>query len=96
MGLAGMGDLVLTCTDNLSRNRRFGLALAQGSDPRTALADIGQVVEGYLGARAVRDVAHAHNVDMPIIEQIYRILYEGLNPLDAVRELMLRPVSDES
>ncbi|MGD8324074.1 MAG: NAD(P)H-dependent glycerol-3-phosphate dehydrogenase [Gammaproteobacteria bacterium] len=96
MGLAGMGDLVLTCTDNLSRNRRFGLALAQGSDPKTALGDIGQVVEGYLGARAVRDVAHAHNVDMPIIEQIYRILYEGLNPLDAVRELMLRPVSDES
>jgi glycerol-3-phosphate dehydrogenase (NAD(P)+) len=96
MGLAGIGDLVLTCTDDLSRNRRFGLAIAQGKDAHTALAEIGQVVEGYVGARAVRDVAHARGVDMPIIEQIHRILYGGLNPRDAVRELMLRPVSEEA
>lgn len=95
MGLAGIGDLVLTCTDDLSRNRRFGLALARGADADTALREIGQVVEGYFAARAVRDVAHAHAVDMPIIEQIYRVLYEGLSPHVAARELMQRPVIEE-
>ncbi|HMB72740.1 MAG TPA: NAD(P)H-dependent glycerol-3-phosphate dehydrogenase, partial [Gammaproteobacteria bacterium] len=95
MGLAGIGDLVLTCTDDLSRNRRFGLALAQGSDAHSAMREIGQVVEGYFAARAARDVALAHAVDMPIIEQIYRVLYEDLSPHEAVRELMRRPVSDE-
>lgn len=95
MGLAGIGDLVLTCTDDLSRNRRFGLALARGTPPETALREIGQVVEGYFAARAVRDVARAHAADMPIIEQIYRVLYENLSPHEAVRELMQRPVSDE-
>ena len=87
---------MLTCTDNLSRNRRFGLAVAEGIDIQSALAQIGQVVEGYVGARAVRDVANARGVNMPIIEQIYRILYGGLNPRDAVKALMLRPVSEES
>ncbi len=95
MGLAGIGDLVLTCTDNLSRNRRFGLALARGTDADSAMKEIAQVVEGYFAARAVRDVAAEHAVDMPIIEQIYRVLYEGLQPRDAVRELMQRPVIDE-
>jgi glycerol-3-phosphate dehydrogenase (NAD(P)+) len=95
MGLAGVGDLVLTCTDNLSRNRRFGLALARGTDAESALREIGQVVEGYFAARAVREVAAEHGVDMPIIEQIYRVLYEGLQPRDAVRELMQRPVIEE-
>jgi len=95
MGLAGIGDLVLTCTDNLSRNRRFGLALASGTPPDTALREIGQVVEGYFAAKAVRDVARAHAADMPIIEQIYRVLYEELSPHAAVRELMQRPISDE-
>jgi glycerol-3-phosphate dehydrogenase (NAD(P)+) len=96
MGLAGIGDLVLTCTDNLSRNRRFGLALARGADAQTALREIGQVVEGYFAARAVHDVAAAHSVDMPIIEQIHRVLYGGLRPQDAVRELMQRPVIEEN
>jgi glycerol-3-phosphate dehydrogenase (NAD(P)+) len=96
MGLAGVGDLVLTCTDNLSRNRRFGLAIARGADATTALAEIGQVVEGYVGARAVREVADRFNVDMPIIQQIYRIIYEARDPKDAVRELMLRPVIEEN
>ena len=95
MGLAGIGDLVLTCTDDLSRNRRFGLALAHGSDVHSAMRQIGQVVEGYFAARAARDVARTHDVDMPIIEQIYQILYERLSPHTAVRELMRRPVSDE-
>lgn len=95
MGLAGIGDLVLTCTDDLSRNRRFGLALARGSDADTAMKEIGQVVEGYFAARAARDVALSHHVDVPIIEQIYRVLYEGVSPHAAVRELMRRPVSEE-
>ena len=77
MGLAGLGDLVLTCTDDQSRNRRFGLALARGATPAEAQAEIGQVVEGVLAARAVREAAQSAAVEMPITEQIYRVLYEG-------------------
>jgi glycerol-3-phosphate dehydrogenase (NAD(P)+) len=95
MGLAGMGDLVLTCTDDQSRNRRFGLALARGESPDAARDGIGQVVEGYFAARAVRQVAVSHGIDMPIAEQIYRVLYEGLDPQDAVAALMRRPIMHE-
>ena len=96
MGLAGLGDLVLTCTDDQSRNRRFGLALASGKTPEQAQAEIGQVVEGVLAARAVREVARRHGVEMPISEQIYRILYEGAPPRAAVYALMGRTVKAES
>lgn len=95
MGLAGLGDLVLTCTDNLSRNRRFGLALAAGRSVDEALADIGQVVEGYQAARAVFDVATRANVSMPIVEGIYRTLYEKAPAGDVVSALMSRPVKAE-
>lgn len=95
MGLAGMGDLVLTCTDDLSRNRRFGKALAEGIDPVTAQRQIAQVVEGYFGARAVHKVAQKHHVDMPIVDQIYRVLYEELEPKTAVANLMARPMVSE-
>ena len=95
MGLAGMGDLVLTCTDDQSRNRRFGLALAAGKSVDEARREIGQVVEGYYGARAVRSVARKLGVDMPIVEQIYRVLYEDLGPPDAVAALMRRPINAE-
>jgi glycerol-3-phosphate dehydrogenase (NAD(P)+) len=95
MGLAGMGDLVLTCTDDQSRNRRFGLALARGVSAEQALRDIGQVVEGVNGARAVHRVAEQHKVAMPIIEQIYGVLYEGTDPRAAVVALMRRPISPE-
>jgi glycerol-3-phosphate dehydrogenase (NAD(P)+) len=95
MGLAGMGDLVLTCTDDQSRNRRFGLALARGRTAAEALAEIGQVVEGYQGARAVHNVAQAHNVPMPIVEQLYRVLHEGADPRAAVVALMRRPIAAE-
>jgi len=95
MGLAGMGDLVLTCTDNQSRNRRFGLALAQGKSPEEARDGIGQVVEGYYAARAVRQVAQREGIDMPIAEQIYHILYDNLDPRKAVTELMTRPIMRE-
>ena len=95
MGLAGMGDLVLTCTDDHSRNRRFGLALADGVQPQEALRSIGQVVEGYHGARAVQRVAEQHKVPMPIVEQVYRVLHEGADPRAAVAALMRRPISSE-
>ena len=95
MGLAGMGDLVLTCTDNLSRNRRMGLALANGMTVEEAQEEIQQVVEGVLAAKAVREVAANLGVEMPICEEIYRILYEGVPPADAVRALMSRALGAE-
>jgi glycerol-3-phosphate dehydrogenase (NAD(P)+) len=95
MGLAGMGDLVLTCTDDKSRNRRFGLALAAGAKPNEALQAIGQVVEGYNGARAVHRVAVQRKVPMPIVEHITKILHEGLDPRLAVATLMRRPIGSE-
>jgi glycerol-3-phosphate dehydrogenase (NAD(P)+) len=95
MGLAGLGDLVLTCTDDQSRNRRFGLLLAAGRTPQAALAEIGQVVEGYLAARAVRAVAHREGVEMPICDGIYRLLYEGLPPREVVKALLSRPIKAE-
>lgn len=69
MGMAGLGDLVLTCTDNQSRNRRFGLALGQGKDVDTAQTDIGQVVEGYRNTKEVWMLAKRMGVEMPIVEQ---------------------------
>lgn len=96
MGLAGLGDLVLTCTDDQSRNRRFGLHLASGKSPAAALEAIGQVVEGYPAARAVREVAAGVAVEMPLCESIYRVLYEGVPARDAVRELMTRPIKPET
>jgi glycerol-3-phosphate dehydrogenase (NAD(P)+) len=95
MGLAGLGDLVLTCTDNQSRNRRFGLALAAGKTVEEALREIGQVVEGYTAALAVHSVAQREKVDMPIVGGIYRILYEHEPARDVVRDLMTRPIRAE-
>jgi glycerol-3-phosphate dehydrogenase (NAD(P)+) len=96
MGLAGLGDLVLTCTDNQSRNRRFGLALAAGRTPQEALAQIGQVVEGYTAAKAAHAVAKRMKVEMPLCEGIYQVLYENVPPREAVRELMRRPIKSET
>jgi glycerol-3-phosphate dehydrogenase (NAD(P)+) len=95
MGLAGLGDLVLTCTDDHSRNRRFGLALAKGASVPSALEAIGQVVEGYQAARALRVVATRENVVMPIAEGIYGVLYEQLAVEQVVQGLMLRPIKPE-
>lgn len=95
MGLAGMGDLVLTCTDNLSRNRRMGLALASGKTVEEAKAEIQQVVEGVLAAEAVKEVAEKLAIEMPICNQVYRILYEGVSPREAVGELMGRELKAE-
>jgi glycerol-3-phosphate dehydrogenase (NAD(P)+) len=96
MGLAGLGDLVLTCTDDQSRNRRFGLLLAAGRTPDEALAEIGQAVEGYLAAKAVRNVAQREGVDMPLCEGIYSVLYEQKPAKEVVRGLMSRPIKAEN
>jgi glycerol-3-phosphate dehydrogenase (NAD(P)+) len=95
MGLAGMGDLVLTCTDNLSRNRRMGLALASGMSIEEAQEEIQQVVEGVLAAKAVKEVADDLGVEMPICQQIHGILYEGVSPREAVETLMGRKLKSE-
>ena len=96
MGLAGLGDLVLTCTDDQSRNRRFGLKVAGGSSPAEALESIGQVVEGYPAARALRDVAARAGVEMPLCGSVYGVLYEGVPAREAVRGLMARPIKPET
>jgi len=95
MGLSGMGDLVLTCTDDQSRNRRFGLALGRGADIEQAREEIGQVVEGYYAALAVHRVAQRLGVQMPIVEEIYKVVYEGANAQQAVVTLMRRPITPE-
>ncbi len=95
MGLAGMGDLVLTCTDNLSRNRRMGLALAAGKSIDEAQQEIQQVVEGVLAAEAVKEVADELGIEMPICRQVYGILYEGVDPRAAVEALMTRQLKSE-
>ncbi len=95
MGLAGMGDLVLTCTDNLSRNRRMGLAIASGMTVAQAQEEIQQVVEGVMAAEAVQEVADKLKIEMPICHQVYRILYEGASPREAVSALMNRELKSE-
>lgn len=95
MGLAGLGDLVLTCTDNQSRNRRFGIALASGKSVKDALNGIDQVVEGVTAAKAVHEVASRLGVEMPICEATYRVLYEGLPIGEAVQTLMGREIRSE-
>jgi glycerol-3-phosphate dehydrogenase (NAD(P)+) len=96
MGLAGLGDLVLTCTDDQSRNRRFGRALASGKPIDEAIAEIGQVVEGYHAAKAVHMVAKKQGVEMPICEHVYRVLYEGMSIPEVVESMLRRAVTPEN
>jgi glycerol-3-phosphate dehydrogenase (NAD(P)+) len=95
MGLAGLGDLVLSCTDDQSRNRRFGMALGKGLSPADAAGGFDQVVEGHRAARAVREVAMATAVDMPICAEVHAILYEHKPIGTAVQALMSRDVRSE-
>jgi len=96
MGLAGLGDLVLTCTDDLSRNRRLGLAMGRGASLQQALASIDQVVEGVQAAKEVRSVAQRMSVEMPITEQVYDVLYNAKLPRDAVHDLLAREQKSET
>jgi glycerol-3-phosphate dehydrogenase (NAD(P)+) len=96
MGLAGLGDLVLTCTDDQSRNRRFGMALGRGQSIGHAVSGIHQVVEGLPAARAVYDVAQRLTVDMPICQEVYLVMHEGKSVRAAVQALMGREVRSET
>lgn len=94
-GLAGMGDLVLTCTGSLSRNRTVGFRLGQGKSLDQILAELGEVAEGVNTTRAVHDLARREEVEMPISEGVYRLLFEGVSPREAVYELMGRRLKAE-
>ncbi len=96
MGLAGLGDLVLTCTDDQSRNRRIGLALGRGNKLDEAIATIGQAVEGVKSAPEVFQLSRQLGVEMPISEQVYRVLYENLAPQQAVEVLLGRDQKAEN
>ncbi len=94
-GMAGMGDLVLTCTDNQSRNRRFGLAIGKGQDLKQAEAEIGQVVEAVRNAKEVHHLAKEKGVEVPICDAIYNILYKDLSPEVAAHNLLTRDLKFE-
>ena len=94
-GLSGMGDLILTCTDNQSRNRRFGVLLGQGKSQKEAIEIIQQVVEGIATAKAIYFLAQKHHVEMPIVETVYHILHQGVDIKSAVNALLYRSLKDE-
>ncbi len=94
-GLSGVGDLIVTCTSMHSRNRRAGMAIGRGNSLDEALAEVNMVVEGVRTTRAVRYLAAKHSVEMPITEQIYRVLFKGLHPGEAVGNLMTRSKTRE-
>jgi glycerol-3-phosphate dehydrogenase (NAD(P)+) len=95
MGLAGIGDLVLTCTDNQSRNRRFGMALGMGKSVSAAQLEVQQVVEGYNAAKLVHNLAKLHQIEMPICDIIYDVLYKELSVQQAIQELLSRAPKEE-
>lgn len=90
-GLAGIGDLMVTCASPLSRNHRVGVALAKGERLPAILANLGMVAEGVYAALAARDLARAHRVEAPLLDGVYRVLYEGLGCEEGLRELMTLP-----
>lgn len=94
-GLAGLGDLVLTCSSDLSRNRTVGRGLAAGKTAAEVEKELGQVAEGVRNTRSARDLARKLEVEMPIVETMYRVLYEGMPPRDAVTALMMRETKPE-
>lgn len=90
MGMSGLGDLVLTCTDNQSRNRRFGMMLGQGFSAQTAMDNIGQVVEGFYNTKETHVLALRQGIEMPITEQIYQVLFHGKDAKEAAVSLLGR------
>ena len=95
MGLAGLGDLVLTCTGDLSRNRRLGLALGRGVSLAQAVAEIGQVVESVQTADEVVRLARRHGIELPIAENVQRVLHEEITPAEGLRLLLAREQKPE-
>ncbi len=94
-GLSGIGDLVLTCTGALSRNYTVGYKLGQGRTLKEILSEMKEVAEGVETSRAAYELSKKHNVDMPIVEQVYQVLHEGKSPTQAVKELMSRALKEE-
>lgn len=90
-GLAGVGDLIVTCTSMHSRNRRAGILIGQGMDPQSAMKEVGAVVEGYYAAASAWELAKKQQVDMPIVHAAYSVLYEGMSAAEAVKILLQRP-----
>ena len=95
-GLAGVGDLIVTCTSMHSRNRRAGILIGQGKEPQEAMKEVGAVVEGYYAAKSAYELGKAKGVDMPITEAAYKVLYEGCNVQEAVQNLLSRSKRSES
>lgn len=94
-GLGGMGDLVLTCTGDLSRNRRVGVGLGKGKKLDVILEELGMVAEGVRTAKSAYELSKREGVEMPIAEQVYQVLYENKSPTQAMKDLMSRPLKEE-
>jgi glycerol-3-phosphate dehydrogenase (NAD(P)+) len=95
MGLTGLGDLILTCTGDLSRNRQVGLGLAAGKSLDTITAELGHVAEGVRCVQAVRQLAAANSIEMPIVDAVARVLFEHATPQQAIHDLLARDARDE-
>jgi glycerol-3-phosphate dehydrogenase (NAD(P)+) len=95
LGLSGVGDLILTCTGDLSRNRRVGVEIGKGRSVPRILAGLREVAEGVITAKSAYEIAQKHGVDMPITEETYRVLHEGKDPKLAIRDLMTRQLRSE-
>ena len=95
-GLAGVGDLIVTCTSMHSRNRRAGILIGQGKDPQSAMQEVGAVVEGYYAAKSAYELGKAKGVDMPITEAAYRVLYQGADVRKCISDLLMRQRKAES
>lgn len=95
LGLAGFGDLIVTCTSMHSRNRRAGILIGKGISAEETLKQIGMTVEGYTTTKAAYTFANAKNIEMPIVSEIYKVLYEGKNVPEAIHDLMSRPMKAE-
>ena len=95
-GLAGVGDLIVTCTSMHSRNRRAGILIGQGKDAQTAMKEVGAVVEGYYATKSAYELGKAKGIDMPITEAAYKVLYEGADVKDTFLGLMTRQRKAES
>ena len=96
IGLAGVGDLVVTCMSRHSRNWQFGSLVGQGRPPEAALEEVGMVVEGYYTVRAALELAQIWKVEMPITKAVAAVLFEGMTALEAVSGLMLRDAKSEN
>ena len=94
-GLSGIGDLIVTCNSMHSRNRRAGILIGQGKTMEEAIKEVNMVVEGIVSAKAARALAKEYIVEMPIVDQVNRVLFEGLDPGEAVENLMMRDLKEE-